>query len=49
MSRRFRAPSVGIDLAGPAADDRLVKRVLDKGPGVGHPEEPLEIGLVLGE
>ena len=49
MGRRFRASPAGIDLAGTAADDRFVKRILDERPGIGHTEEPLEVGLILGE
>ena len=49
VGRRFRASPAGIDLVGAAADDRFVKRILDERPGIGHSEEPLEVGLILGE
>ena len=49
MCRRLRAAPAGIDLVGAAADDRFVKRILDEWPRIGHAEEPLEVGLVLGE
>ena len=49
VGRRFRASPAGIDLFGAAADDRFVKRVLDERPRIGHSEQPLEVGLILGE